>query len=79
MSLLMRFGLYQTIQSTGTQAFVTRPVRELLFEGYDDLFLSVAAMFSDEGGPPMDKFGWFYMVRHQSSPVVDSYTLVRLF
>lgn len=62
MSYFMRFGIQSALSGLGTKAFVTKPVRELLFEGYHDDFLSMGAMFgpSGEGMPPMDKFGWFY-------------------
>lgn len=43
----------------------SRSVRELLFAGYEDPILDLAAMFgADQSSDlPMDKFGWFYKVR----------------
>ena len=37
-------------------------IRELLFEGYDDILLSMADMFAPKSDRPMDKFAWFYKV-----------------
>lgn len=45
------------------ELFITRPVRELLFEGYSDSMLGLAKSFQVFGGPvKYDKFGWFYKV-----------------
>ena len=58
----MRLGLFSTITEIGTEPFITKPVRELLFDGYDDMLLSIASWLGPKSDIPMDKFGWFYKV-----------------
>lgn len=45
---------------------VTKTVRELLFEGYEDLILDLVNKINDSTLPtiPFDKFGWFYAVSY---------------
>lgn len=38
---------------------VTKPVRELLFEGYSDKFLSFIKNLPIKSKPPFSRFGWF--------------------
>ncbi|XP_048480470.1 protein peste [Plutella xylostella] len=47
----------------GQQMAVSKPARELMFEGYDDLMLEFAKTLPDSatgGAPKIDRFGWFY-------------------
>ena len=72
MGYFEKMGFMGSLSLMDTQPFVTKRVREFLFEGYDDMLLSMASFSGqDTCGKPMDKFGWFYMVRHQRSPVVS--------
>jgi len=56
----MKWGLDESIKALGSQPFVTRSVRELLFDGYEDNLLSMAEMMGPTSDIPTDKFGWFY-------------------
>ena len=57
----------------GIGPFLTKPAREFLFEGYDDMLLSIASLSGqDTCGKPMDKFGWFYKVRAEKNPAFPS-------
>ena len=60
MSFFMKFGLYSTINAFGVQPFITHSVRELTFDGYDDVLLQMKSMMGGNSEIPMDKFGWFY-------------------
>lgn len=49
------------------KVYVTKPARELLFEGYQDDMIDVARdmpsiLQGETVSVPFDKFGWFYMV-----------------
>ncbi|KAJ2950287.1 hypothetical protein O0L34_g11650 [Tuta absoluta] len=58
----------QNLLSMGLQLYgqaisVTKPARELLFEGYEDPLLDMAKNLPASvtgGAPPVDRFGWFY-------------------
>merc|ERR1719295_1186191 len=61
MGYFEKMGFMGTLSMMDTQPFVTKRVREFLFEGYDDMLLSMASFSGqDTCGKPMDKFGWFY-------------------
>lgn len=53
---------------SSSKVHVTKTVNELLFAGYDDSLIRLgrlAAVADDI--PPFDKFGWFYMVRSETT------------
>lgn len=55
------------LKQFGETLFVTKTVRELLFDGYDDALLSFVANLNISAiNIPFDKFGWFYAVRKRS-------------
>lgn len=58
----MQWGLSSTFDSIGSQVFIQKSVRELLFEGYEDTLLALADWFGQESKIPLDRFGWFYKV-----------------
>lgn len=51
------------------QIHVTKPARELLFEGYEDDMVSLAKQLPFLAGEevPFDRVGWFYMVSYANS------------
>ncbi|XP_055930524.1 protein croquemort-like isoform X2 [Argiope bruennichi] len=51
------FALEEIFSQLNCSWFVRKPVRELLFEGYDDKLMKIAKTFMNL---PYDKFGWFY-------------------
>lgn len=57
----------------GEKTFIVKTARELLFEGYQSDLIDMAkdlSSFEDEEVEiPYDKFGWFYQVRVDTSPV----------
>ena len=57
------FMLDSTLQMIEATLFVNKTVGELLFDGYEDTLLAIAAMAGTKSRAPMDKFGWFYKVR----------------
>ena len=72
MGYFEKMGFMGTLSVMETQPFVTKRVREFLFEGYDDMLLSMASFSGqDTCGKPMDKFGWFYKVCHWYSNYVN--------
>eukprot|EP00095_Tigriopus_kingsejongensis_P012252 maker-scaffold472_size162276-snap-gene-0.29 protein:Tk12252 transcript:maker-scaffold472_size162276-snap-gene-0.29-mRNA-1 annotation:"hypothetical protein DAPPUDRAFT_303163" len=56
----MQWGLSSTFDNIGSQLFIKKTVRELLFEGYEDTLLALADWFGQESSIPLDRFGWFY-------------------
>ena len=71
MGYFEQMGFMGTLSMMDTQPFVTKRVREFLFEGYDDMLLSMASFSGqDTCGKPMDKFGWFYKVGNRYSQVI---------
>ncbi|CAG7823679.1 unnamed protein product [Allacma fusca] len=58
-----KFMLNEAINALGTRLYVTKKVREFLFEGYTDPLLDLAQLIPKGLAPvsiPFDKFGWFY-------------------
>lgn len=53
------FALEEIFSQLNCSWFIQKPVRELLFEGYDDPLMKIAKTFMNL---PYDKFGWFYKV-----------------
>ncbi|PSN44141.1 hypothetical protein C0J52_15658 [Blattella germanica] len=55
--------LSSALRMTGQQVWVTKTIGELLFEGYSDPILTMAAKMPQlaQTDIPVDKFGWFYM------------------
>lgn len=47
------------MEMMGVPLSVTKPVDELLFDGYSDPFLSLVKKLSFLNTPPFSKFGWF--------------------
>ncbi|XP_059095164.1 protein croquemort-like isoform X1 [Tigriopus californicus] len=56
----MQWGLSSTFDNIGSQVFIQKTVRELLFECYEDTLLALADWFGQESTIPLDRFGWFY-------------------
>lgn len=48
--------------STTSDVHVTRPVSELLFDGYTDSLVSAVGMLPIDLGAELDRFGFFYDV-----------------
>lgn len=62
--LFLKKGLSTSLWATQQKIFVRKTVGELLFFGYSDPLLQMAAQlpaFSDIEIPPYDKFAWFYL------------------
>ena len=64
-STFMQWALASTFDAIEAEIFVTKSVGELLFDGYDDLLLSMADWFG-QTAEYTDKFAWFYKVRNTS-------------
>lgn len=47
------------MRTQGMTIYVTKTVRELLFDGYSDFFLTAVKKLRLPNAPPFDKFGWF--------------------
>ena len=62
MPMYMKWGLHEAVKHVGSQPFITRTAGQLLFDGYDDILLTMADMFASKTDRPMDKFAWFYKV-----------------
>ena len=74
-SFMMEFGLSDMLATIEAKLFLKRTVGELLFDGYEDPILEIGASFDDEERTlPIDKFGWFYKVKHLSLEVYTSVT-----
>ncbi|XP_053613211.1 protein peste-like isoform X2 [Plodia interpunctella] len=60
------FSLFLKNTFSGHRIHVTRAVRELLFEGYNDWLLTMAQAMpkGPSGIPKVDKFGWFYQLNN---------------
>lgn len=58
---LLREFANKIIQSLGRGLTMTKTIRELLFDGYDDKLLVMAKKFNISI-IPFTKFGWFYQV-----------------
>ena len=58
MSTFAKYGLFYTINTFGVEPFVTHSVRELLFDGYDDILLSMASALDSNSN--QSKFGWLF-------------------
>ncbi|XP_037070531.1 protein croquemort-like [Pollicipes pollicipes] len=58
----MKVMFNEMVNSVDTKPFVTRTVREFLFDGYDDPLLDAASVlkYLVNISIPFDKFGWFY-------------------
>lgn len=59
---LIRRAAGRAMDIVGEKLTVSKPVKELLFEGYQDRLLDIAARLNISGFT-MDKFGWFYKVK----------------
>ncbi|XP_037084392.1 protein croquemort-like [Pollicipes pollicipes] len=62
MGRLVKYMFNLMVNRVGSQAFVTKTVREFLFEGYNDPLLDAAVAMEQflHIAVPFDKFGWFY-------------------
>ncbi|KAF0306156.1 Protein croquemort [Amphibalanus amphitrite] len=62
MNLLVKFMFNELVNQVGSQIFVTKTARELLFDGYDDPLLEAAAVakYLANISIPFDRFAWFY-------------------
>lgn len=60
-SHLIRKAADRAMAYVKERLIVTKPVNELLFDGYHDKLLDIAARLNISGFN-MDKFGWFYQV-----------------
>lgn len=58
---LLRDVADRVIKNLGRGLTMTKTVRELLFDGYDDRLLAMAKKFNISI-IPFTKFGWFYQV-----------------
>uniref|UniRef100_A0A1Y1K1C6 Scavenger receptor class B member 1 n=1 Tax=Photinus pyralis TaxID=7054 RepID=A0A1Y1K1C6_PHOPY len=58
----MKRGFSHTLSAVAPNAHIVKTVGELLFDGYDDPLVDIAATFPflSTGIPSFDKFGWFY-------------------
>lgn len=64
-------GIDSILEFAKSTLFVTKPVRDLLFEGYQEKILDTA---KDIGiVVPYDKFGWFYPVSSSLLLFIFSY------
>lgn len=68
MNTIMKIGL-NLILNGRANVTITKSVRELLFDGYDDplLDLIIKANLPGVRLPPFDKFGWFYARNNSAS------------
>ncbi|KAG5899066.1 hypothetical protein JTB14_028237 [Gonioctena quinquepunctata] len=60
---LVKKGLSVSLTTMLNSIAITKPVGDVLFSGYEDPLLNMAAklpFLSQKGLPFMDKFGWFY-------------------
>jgi len=55
-----KVGFNRIVRTYGSQMFVTKTARELLFDGYEDPLLDLASKLPPGILPPFDKFAWFY-------------------
>ena len=64
MDYFMKVMFNEMVNNVDTQIFVTKTVKQLLFDGYDDPLLDAAAVikYLVNISIPFDKFGWFYSV-----------------
>ncbi|XP_055308069.1 protein croquemort isoform X3 [Sitodiplosis mosellana] len=56
---LIKYGANGLMELLKVKLTVTKTVRELLFDGYSDPFLSFVKKFPVPNAPPFNKFGWF--------------------
>lgn len=58
----LKRGFSHTLAAVAPDVHIVRTVGELLFDGYDDPLVDIAAAFPflSAGIPSFDKFGWFY-------------------
>lgn len=58
------YGFVNAAINLEEKIYITRTVGELLFDGYNDVFLKIAKKLEKilKVKLPMDKFGWFYNV-----------------
>merc|ERR1719336_2428438 len=55
----MEWGVSDMLRSLEAEIFVRKPVRELLFEGYEDKIMDIGSAFGQQD-VVLDRFGWFY-------------------
>ncbi|XP_012270483.1 protein croquemort isoform X2 [Orussus abietinus] len=70
----VRSVLDKVMTSLGERLVITKTVRELLFDGYDDKLLRIAAKLNMTG-IPMKKFGWFY-ARNESETYDGTFNML---
>ena len=63
-----KVGFNRIVRTYGSQMFVTKTARELLFDGYEDPLLDLASKLPPGILPPFDKFAWFYQVTQHQFP-----------
>ncbi|GFQ69286.1 protein croquemort [Trichonephila clavata] len=68
---LVFFALEEIFSSLNCTWFIQKPVRELLFEGYDDKLMQIAKTFMHL---PYDKFGWFYKRNGTDDGLITMFT-----
>ena len=58
----LKRGVQAALSLKGVQHHITRTVKEVLFDGYEDFFLNLGHQFPIIDMPQMDKFAWLYKV-----------------
>jgi len=58
--LLFKVGFNRLVSLFKSKLFVTKSVRQLVFDGYRDPLLDFAQHLPPGTFPPLEKFGWFY-------------------
>ncbi|KAG8201276.1 hypothetical protein JTE90_016762 [Oedothorax gibbosus] len=68
---LVYFALEEIFSQLNCSWFIRKPVRELLFEGYEDQLMQIAKAFMNL---PYDKFGWFYQRNGTDDGEITAFT-----